>query len=301
MPGDAPDFRQWRERVEQAMASTAGVAWRAVVDPASDPELPGLLWTLREEGGIWPLFMNTMMHDISLLGPLFVALRPGGKTADWFLTRAQTSPVGLLYALGPEKEEDLFEHLQNLLETPLPDETHGLLRFYDPRILHGLTRLPDPQWARLAVGPASALLAWEPGRAEAIDLREGIPELLKEDRRAPLPQDALEFLARHNATYAVLHEARAVPQAERLAAMPLPEAFSLVEEVRRSLERLSCSDMRDMVYGVAICLHTRRNIFDDDAVVRWMVVAEGKGSLLDRLVGIPHELIRYRTPGPAEP
>jgi len=183
------DFQMWRAGIEWEMATTAGLKWCAVVDSASDPELPGQLWAMRERSEIWPLFMNTMLQEVSLKGPAFATLRPGGKIADWFLTRAETSAVGLLYAVPDGKEDLLFEHLQHLLETPLPGGGSGVFRFYDPRVLHALTCFHDSLWTRLVVGPATRLHAWDPGRSEALELHEGVLEPLSDCRTTPLPDD----------------------------------------------------------------------------------------------------------------
>lgn len=286
------EFEEWHAGIREQMNRESGRQWCAVIDSSSDPALPGLLWAFQENAGIWPLFMNTMMDEISLKGPIFVVFEPGGKIADWVLTRAETSPVGVLYAVAEGKEDDLFEHLQNLLETPLPDAGTGLFRFYDPRVLHALTRFPDKTWTLLAVGPAESLHAWEPGRAESLELREGLPEILRECRSEPMPQDLLDFMARHNAPYAVLHEALNLKQASRLKDQPLPKAFSFVETVCRSLDDLGICGMRDMTAGAAFCLEAGTNVFAIPSVTQWMKATGGKKPFLELLAGIPDELIR---------
>lgn len=288
----SPEFEEWRTGITEQMARADGIEWCAVIDPASDPDLPGLLWDFQENAGIWPLFMNTIMHEISLKGPIFVALRPDGKIADWLLTRAEASPIGILYAVAKGKEHDLFEHLQNLLENPLPAGGTGLLRFYDPRILHALTLFPDQKWTRLVVGTAESLHAWEPGRAEALELREGTPEILRECPSEPIPQELLDFMAKHNAPYAVLHETAALKQGKRFTDMPVPEAFSFTEAVCRSLGELGICGMHDMTAGVAYCLDVGENIFGTPSGAQWMQAAGTKRPFLELLADIPDELTR---------
>ena len=287
-----PTYKEWRTGISAQTIRADDWKWCAIIDSASDPDLPGLLWAFQENAEMWPLFMNTMMHEISLKGPVFVVLRPHGKIADWLLTRAETSAVGILYAVAEGKEHDLFEHLQNLLETPLPDGGSGLLRFYDPRVLHALTRFPDKKWTRLVVGPAELLHAWEPGRAEAIELREGTPEILGDCLSEPMPQELLDFMARHNAPYAVLHESEALKQSKRLMDMPAPEAFSFVEAVCRSLDDLGICGIRDMTAAVAYCLDLDANIFGFSSVARWLNETDIGRPFLELLAGIPKELLR---------
>ena len=286
------EFEEWRARISERMNRESGRKWCAVIDSTSYPDLPGLLWAFQENAEIWPLFMNTMMHEISLKGPVFVMFQPDGIIADWLLTRAETSPVGILYAVAEGKENDLFEHLQNLLETPLPETGTGLLRFYDPRVLHALTCFPDETWTRLTLGPAESLHAWEPGRAEALELREGLPEILRECRSEPIPKELLDFMARHNAPYAVLHEASNLKLTSRLMDQPLPEAFSFVETVCRSLDDLGVSGMADLVVGVAYCLDVGANIFGTPSVIQWMKAADTTRPFPELLADLPDELIR---------
>ena len=285
------EFEEWRAGIREQISQESDRKWCAVIDPASDPDLPGLLWTLQENAEIWPLFMNTMMHEISLKGPVFIALQPGGKIVDWLLNRAETSPVGILYAVIEGKENDLFEHLQNLLETPLPDAGTGLLRFYDPRVLHALTCFRDTTWARLAVGPAECLHAWEPGRAEALEIRKGTPETLKNPPSEPIPQELLTFMARHNAPYAVLRETSSLKQARQLMGRPLPEAFFFVEAVCRALEDLGVCGLAEMAVGAGYCLEAGTNIFATPSVIQTMKAADTTKSFVELLTDLPDELI----------
>ena len=286
------EFEEWRAMINERMMLKRGQKWCAVIDSASDPDLPALLWAFQEDADIWPLFMNTMMHEISLKGPIFVAFQPGEKIADWLLTRAETSPVGVLYAVAEGKENDLFEHLQNLLETPLPDGGTGLFRFFDPRVLHALTFFPDKRWTHLTVGPAETLHAWEPGRAEALELCEGTPEILRECPSEPMPQELLDFMARHNAPYAVLHEASNLKQASQFTDMPFSKAFSFVEPVCRSLDDLGICGIRDMTAGVVCCLDAGANVFAIPSVAQWMKAADKERSFAELLAAMPDELTR---------
>ena len=284
------EFEEWRAGIRERMTRENSRTWCAVIDPASNSDLPGLLWTHQEREEIWPLFMNTMLSEISLKGPIFVALQPGGKIADWLLTNAEISPIGVLYAVAEGKENDLFEHLQNLLEIPLSDAGTGLLRFYDPRVLHALTCFGDKTWCHRAVGPAECLHAWEPGRAEALELRDGTPEILRECASEPIPQELLNFMARHNAPYAVLQEASTLKQARRLTDMPVPEAFSFVENVCRSLDDLGICGMADMVAGVAYCLDVGANIFGTTSVAQWVKASDTTRPFPELLANLPDEL-----------
>jgi hypothetical protein len=285
-------FHQWRDRIDGQMEESVGLKWCALVDPAAHPELPGLLWEFRGDEEICPLFMNTMLSEVSLGGPLFTVLQPFGKITEWFLSNAEMSAVGVLYAVPEGRENALFEHLQNLLETPLPSGGTGLFRFYDPRVLHAVHHFPDRQWSRLTVGPAQSRHAWEPGRAEAVELRDGTPEILTECRREPMPQELADFMAAHNRPYAVLHAVWTTPQGERFRESPLSEAFPFVEAVCRSLAELGVSGFRDQVTGTLLCLKAARNVFEDEALAEWMNAARGRCTLPEGLAGMLEGLTR---------
>ena len=283
-------FREWREGIRTEMA--AGLSWWAAVDPASDPQLPGLLRTFRDRAEILPLLTDTKRHDISLQDPLFVAMHPGEEITDWFLTRAQYSAAGVLYVVQEGMEERLFEHLRHLIETPRLNGGTGRFRFCDPRVLHAIGSFPDSDCSRLVVGPARRVHAWDPGRAEAVALHQGVPEIFAEPSSKPLPRELLEFIARRNAPYAVLDEITKTPMGARLGDLPLPDAFFIVENVCSSLEALSIFGMDDLVMGVGYCLLAGRNIFSEAPVMEWMNARGRTGSLQERLVGIPGEVLR---------
>ena len=280
---------EWREGLRREMA--LGLSWYAVIDPACDQELPGLL-THRDRAEIRPLFTDSMLHDGSLQCPLFVALQAGGKIADWLLTRAQYSAAGALYAVPDGMGDRLFEHLRHLSAPARSNGGPGHFRFYDPRVLHALSRFPDANFSRLAVGPARRVHAWDPGRAEAVVLHQGVPGALTETRSGPLPREVMEFIARRNAPYAVLEEIAKTRQGACLGDLPLPDAFFIVEYVCKSLEALSIWGMRDLVMGVGFCLLAGRNIFSEAPVMEWLSAPGRTGSLQERLAGIPKEALR---------
>lgn len=285
-------FQEWREMIRGQMEVSVGLKWCALVDPAAHPELPGLLWEFQEDAEIWPLFMNTMLSEVSLLGPLFTVLQPFWKITEWLLSNAEMSAVGVLYAVAEGRENALFEHLQNLLETPLHSGGTGLFRFYDPRVLHAVQHFPERQWSRLTVGPAQSLHAWEPGRAGAVELSEGTPEILTECRREPMPQELADFMAAHNRPYAVLHGVWKTPQGERFREAPLSDAFPFVEAVCCSLAKLGVSGFRDLVTGALFCLKAGRNFFEDEALAEWVNAARGQGAPPEGLAGMLEELTR---------
>lgn len=283
-------FREWREGIRTEMA--AGLSWWAAIDPASDPQLPGFLRSFRDRAEIRPLSTNTMRHGISVQNPILVALQPGGEIADWFLTRAQYSAAGVLYVVPDGMKDRLVEHLLHLPEVPRTGGGTDQFRFYDPRVLHAIGSFPDTSCSRLVVGPARRVHAWDPGRAEAVALHQGVPETLAEPRSEPLPRELLEFIARRNAPYAVLDEIAKTPVGARLGELPLPDAFFIVENVCSSLEALSIFGMGDLVMGVGYCLLAGRNIFGEAPVMEWMNARGRTGSLQERLAGIPGEVLR---------
>jgi hypothetical protein len=99
-------------------------------------------------------------------------------------------------------------------------------------------------------------------------------------------------MARHNAPYAVLHEASSLKQASQIMGRPLPEAFSFVEAVCRSLQVLGVCGIRDMTNGLACCMDEDTNIFAIPSVAQWMNAADTTRPFPELLADLPVELIR---------
>ena len=53
------EFEDWRVGISERLMLEKGRKWCAVIDSASDPDLPALLWAFKEDADIWPLFMNS--------------------------------------------------------------------------------------------------------------------------------------------------------------------------------------------------------------------------------------------------
>jgi hypothetical protein len=188
------------------------------------------------------------------------------------------SAVGVLYAVPEGRENALFEHLQNLLETPLLSAEPGCSASTTPVSCMPYFTSLTGNGAALTVGPAQSLHAWEPGRVEAVELREGTPEILTECRQEPMPQELADFMAAHNRPYAVLHGVWKTPQGERFREAPLSDAFPFVEAICCSLAKLGVSGFRDLVTGTLLCLITGRNFFEDEALAEWGTPPEARAS-----------------------
>lgn len=223
-------------------------------------------------------------------GPLLVTMKPGGILAEWFLTNAERQPLGILYAAPKDTHDDLFEHLQNLLECLLPDGKPGFFRFYDPRVLHALSCFHDQQWASYAVGPSAALHAWDPGRAEAVTLQKGSTRALSEQSLI-LTDELLDFLAMHNTPYAVLHELTVAEGKDNLPAMPIHQSFRIVEAVFRTLWNSGFRDLEDFCVGAQLALEMQRNLFAEIPVKERLRNGKSETSLLSRLAEFPEKLL----------
>ncbi len=123
------------------MEESVGLKWCALVDPAAHPELPGLLWEFRGDEEICPLFMNTMLSEVSLGGPLFTVLQPFGKITEWFLSNAEMSAVGVLYAV-PEGRENALSSISRTCWKHLCPRWDRAVRFLRPPCPACRTSLP---------------------------------------------------------------------------------------------------------------------------------------------------------------
>ncbi|MDR3073504.1 MAG: DUF4123 domain-containing protein [Deltaproteobacteria bacterium] len=264
------DHAAWKRLVAQEMAEKSALNWFALADPCSDGRLPAILWELEDNAGILPLFMNTMLHEVSMAGPLFVPLRASSPLAGWILEESGRVPVGVIYGVEERASSALFEHLQNLLECRLPEGGSGLFRFFDPRVLYAVAGHQNPEWRRLLLGQAEVLHAWEPGCRRPVSLAG--PGRALEEEGWEMRRDLLEAIAHHTSPYAVIHWMDG-GRGEALRAMPLPEAYAWVREIRDSLAELGWSSLRDFMTGASLCLQLGTNIFEEEEL-RGMLLAE---------------------------
>jgi hypothetical protein len=281
------EYIGWKEHITSAMSQKDSVSWFALVDPCSDERLPAMLWELDNNPGIIPLFMNTMVHDVSMAGPLFVPLSSGSPLTTWLLDKSEYIPLGCFYAVESAEADALFEHLQNLLECTLPNGNPGIFRFFDPRVLFAVSHYPDPAWMRSVAGQATAVYAWEPGCRKPVYFADKGLVVEKEGRA--IDQGLMDAISEHTSPYAVITNMQG-ERGEMLRAMSLPEAYAYVKDICDSIYSLNMPYISEFVTGTSVAMQLGKNIFSDDYVRQIAMNKQDDETLLDVIRKIPDAL-----------
>lgn len=107
----------------------------AVIDCAADPDLH--LRVLAEKGAR-SLFVGGLDSVVVKAAPHLVPLTPESALLQ-FLQGAQGRQLSCGVVVGSDLPTmELWQHIRRFLQAIYPDGTVGLLRFYDPRVLHPL-------------------------------------------------------------------------------------------------------------------------------------------------------------------
>ena len=278
------DHTGWKEHISQAMAENDGLAWYALVDPCSDKRLPAKLWELQDNPDIVPLFMNTVILESSMSGPLFVPLQASSPLTEWLLSESAHVPIGIFYGVEKSAASALFEHLQNLLECRLPGGAAGIFRFYDPRVLYAVVKGENDGWSNYVVGQAAVVHAWEPGCRQPLIL--AAPGWVLEEEGREIDQELLDDISIHTSPYAVIASMRG-ERGEALRAMPLPEAYAYVRGVCDSIASMGIPYLQDFVVGTSLAMQLGSNIFADEYIRGIVMAREEKETLLDVMRRVP--------------
>ena len=279
-------YSGWMDMILSGMAKNDQASWFALVDPCADTRLPAFFWELSENPGVLPLFMNTMIDEVSMHGPLFVPLVPGAPITNWILIESELRPLGCIYSVPQTERDNLFEHLQNLLECTLPSGKPGIFRFFDPRVLYAVANYPDPDWMQYVIGQAEAVYAWEPGCSQAVAYSDKGKVL--EEEGMPIDQELLNAISEHTSPYAVISSTKG-EQGDTLRAMPLRDAYAYVKGICDSLSSLNIPYLNDFIVGTVIAMKLNNNIFADDYIRKIVEVKAEDQTLVDALKTVPGE------------
>lgn len=276
----------WVDAVTSAMSRKDSASWFALVDPHADSRLPAILWELSDNPGAIPLFMNTLVHEVGMNGPLFVPLDPGGPIANWILAESATTPIGCVYSVNSDESDNLFEHLQNLLECTLPNGKPGIFRFFDPRVLFAVANYSDPLWMQYIIGQAASVYAWEPGCGKPV-VYSGIGNILEKEGLL-INQGVLDAISEHTSPYAVISSTKG-KYGDTLRAMPLHEAYCYVKSICDSISSLQIPYLSDFIAGTVIVMKLNNNIFEDDYIREIVAARKEDQTLVDALRLVPGE------------
>ncbi|CAE6837827.1 DUF4123 domain-containing protein [Paraburkholderia haematera] len=115
----------------------------ALVDPAQDPRLPGVL--VSEASALACLFEDPEA-DVRAVAPHLIEINTADRPAamEWLDRHAPQVPCATLLA-SPLSLAELARHLAAFLEVTLPDRTQMVLAFWDPMIFAALVGMPEDQ------------------------------------------------------------------------------------------------------------------------------------------------------------
>jgi hypothetical protein len=106
----------------------------AVLDGASVPDLPHVLWEQRPEHAC--LYRGTLESDMARVAPYLVRLEYGSPFTDWVLGQGWGNHWGIL-ALTPADVtlRGMRQHFRKFLMVLDPQGERMYFRYYDPRVL----------------------------------------------------------------------------------------------------------------------------------------------------------------------
>ena len=265
-------YQSWRTGLQQEIIESSrldAVAprnWYWLIDACAHPKLPGILWELEPFPDASPLYMNTFLEDALQAGPWFLPYRTDSPITTWVFEQMEVSHPGFLLSCEVGNGNILFEHMQNMLECVFQGEQGttkpGLYRFYDPRILYGLSTFHDQSFLRSVKGPALSLHAWDPGRGVSIEGRY-IKEqscFCSEAQEVPLP--LVEHLWNENQVYTVIATLGG-ESGNQLRAMPLSAAYAYVESMRMMLRNSPYTSNEDIGFATAYSLRSADESWED--------------------------------------
>lgn len=228
--------------------------WFWIIDGCAHPAIQGLLQN-EAAAEAWPLHMNTYMEDVRAAGPWFVRHAPGGKLGDWMLEHLEECPAGFLLKGTHGDEQMLFDHFQQLLECTMPDGGDGVFRYYDPRMLYGITTSGDMDMVKLVCGPACDIYAWEPGRAVPVNFTRRSQGYILCEEPPQLRQELLDHLWMEAQCHTIVSTLGG-EIGEELRNRPLREAYGTVASIQAVMRRTRYRDNQDVALAVAYASHT---------------------------------------------
>ncbi len=237
--------------------------WFWVIDACAHPDLPGILWQLDSSPDAWALYMNTFMEEAMQSGPWFMPCNVESNATQWLFSQLEKTPLGFLLSVPHGGGNEMYEHLQNLLECTFsypenPQSSQGkagLFRFYDPRILYGLTTFYDSDYINLVKGSALSLHAWEPGRSIPVIKRYTTDQKTFCAKAPQLPKSLIDHLWKENQAHTIIATLAGDPGVQ-LRTMPLTEAYKYVDGMRNRLKDSPYTSNTDVGFITAYSLLT---------------------------------------------
>lgn len=130
----------------------------AVLDGASVPDLPQVLWKLKPEHVC--LYRGKLEPDMAEVAPYLVKLEYDSPFAKLVLEKGWGNHWGI-FAITPAEVNirDLRKHFRRFLMVYDPDGKLIYFRYYDPRVLRVYLPTCNTEEIRIVLGPISAYIA----------------------------------------------------------------------------------------------------------------------------------------------
>jgi len=122
------------ESVRNTLFSAPETNLYAVLDGASVPELPQVLWEREPESVC--LYRGELEPDMAEVAPYLVRLLPSSEFTDWVLTEGWGSHWGIFAITAKELDMRIVRrHFRKFLMVKDPEGKPIYFRYYDPRVL----------------------------------------------------------------------------------------------------------------------------------------------------------------------
>lgn len=254
-PSVAPkeSYADWRMNVYSLLSQRDWInEFYWILDPCAHPELPGVLWTLEPDPCARPLYMNTYFEEVAAAGPLILSAQKNHIITKWILDEARERPLGCLMEIANGSYTQAFEHLQQQIECYPGKDTLTIFRWYDPRMLYGMSTYPNQnEILSKFMGPVLYFRGWEPGRCCGIAFGAGKDLGYHSEE----PEYYEEKLFEHIFDEAMIHTIIGTlghMQGKHLREMPLHEAYALGETVANTIFQAGYEDKRSIAYAIAL-------------------------------------------------
>jgi hypothetical protein len=148
----------------------------AILDGASVPNLPKVLWKMKPERVC--LVKGELTDDEASVAPYLVALDPRAAFTTWVLGSGWGRHWGI-FAIAP-KGIDLRaarDHFRRFLEVRLPNGTIANFRWYDPRVIAVYLPTCNEKELDFVFGPIECFVAEDAESGTALDFRRGDGEV----------------------------------------------------------------------------------------------------------------------------
>lgn len=254
-----------------------------ILDACAHPDMPGILWKLEAEPQAYPLYMNTYREEVSSSGPYILPVRGGSRITEWVFAQSGKTALGCLAEIAPGTYPEVFEHLQGQLECRPDGGAAVLFRWYDPRMLYGLSTWPGLKkiLARF-MGPTLFLHAWEPGRCRHVICGPGSTPEYRSLEPEAYPESLFDHIWDEAMIHSIIGTLGHAP-GRILRDMPLPQAYELGERAALALSAAGYNDRISLAYAVSLSARLGPGIWDEKRVIRALAERPARASLMEVL------------------